>query len=194
MKISAFAMLLALQPAYALVGRQGNYFQYKSTPTRPGSKDVYYAPPPVSATQEAEVPAAPSDNYFTTPRSVSPQSGGGASVSRTKTAAEPATAEPEKPAAPVRMVPARPATIQTADALETVDAEPVKATGLPPKAGDNSGLEHIFAQNQAWKASKLAEDPAFFDKLGTTHTPEYMWIGKANENFELSSQQEKSMN
>ena len=49
--------------------------------------------------------------------------------------------------------------------------------GLPPKTGDNKELQNIFYQNQAWKAEKMAEDPEFFDKLGTTHTPEFMWIG-----------------
>jgi hypothetical protein len=49
--------------------------------------------------------------------------------------------------------------------------------GLPPKTGDNKELQNIFYQNQAWKAEKMAEDPEFFNKLGTTHTPEFMWIG-----------------
>jgi carbonic anhydrase len=41
-------------------------------------------------------------------------------------------------------------------------------------------LQNIFYQNQSWKASKLASDPEFFNKLGTTHTPEFMWIGCAD--------------
>lgn len=36
---------------------------------------------------------------------------------------------------------------------------------------------NIFAQNQQWKHSKLAQDPFFFNKLGSVHKPKYMWIG-----------------
>jgi hypothetical protein len=49
--------------------------------------------------------------------------------------------------------------------------------GLPPKNLDNKDLQNIFYQNQAWKAKKLVEDPDFFAKLGTTHKPDFMWIG-----------------
>jgi hypothetical protein len=55
-----------------------------------------------------------------------------------------------------------------------------KKTGprLPPTILDNKNLDYIFQQNQVWKASKLADDKEFFNKLGSTHTPEYMYIGK----------------
>lgn len=39
-------------------------------------------------------------------------------------------------------------------------------------------LNDIFAQNVAWKAAQEERDPEFFDKLGATHKPNYMWIGK----------------
>jgi hypothetical protein len=52
-------------------------------------------------------------------------------------------------------------------------------TGLPPgKDVDNKNLDNIFAQNQVWKNNKLKDDPEFFNKLGSTHKPEFMWIGK----------------
>jgi hypothetical protein len=51
---------------------------------------------------------------------------------------------------------------------------------LPPKNTDNKGLQNVFYQNQAWKAEKLTEDPDFFKKLGSTHKPEFMWIGCAD--------------
>jgi len=38
----------------------------------------------------------------------------------------------------------------------------------------------IFDQNQNWKNKKLETDPAFFDKLGSGHYPDYMWIGCAD--------------
>jgi hypothetical protein len=50
--------------------------------------------------------------------------------------------------------------------------------GLPTKHSDNKELQNIFYQNQAWKTNKLVEDPAFFEKLGSIHVPDFMWIGK----------------
>jgi hypothetical protein len=55
---------------------------------------------------------------------------------------------------------------------------PKPAPKLPPLTLDNKDLDYVFAKNQAWKASKLAKDKDFFNKLGTTHTPDYMYIGK----------------
>jgi hypothetical protein len=52
-----------------------------------------------------------------------------------------------------------------------------KGPMLPPKVLDNKGLDYIFDNNKAWKASMLQDDKDFFKKLGTTHTPDYMWIG-----------------
>jgi hypothetical protein len=52
-----------------------------------------------------------------------------------------------------------------------------KGPMLPPKVLDNKGLDYIFDNNKAWKASMLQDDKDFFKKLGSTHTPEYMWIG-----------------
>jgi hypothetical protein len=49
---------------------------------------------------------------------------------------------------------------------------------LPPLTLDNKDLDFVFAKNQVWKASKLAKDKDFFKTLGTTHTPDYMYIGK----------------
>jgi hypothetical protein len=49
---------------------------------------------------------------------------------------------------------------------------------LPPLTLDNKDLDSVFAKNQVWKANTLAKDKDFFKNLGTTHTPEYMYIGK----------------
>ena len=55
---------------------------------------------------------------------------------------------------------------------------PLKTTGLPPMNTDNKGLQNIFYQNQAWKAERLADDEDFFNKLGSVHQPEFMYIGE----------------
>ena len=60
-------------------------------------------------------------------------------------------------------------------------AEPAlsfSAGKLPPKALDNKGLDVLFAGNAQWKKEMLAKDKDFFKKLGTTHKPDYMYIGK----------------
>ena len=49
---------------------------------------------------------------------------------------------------------------------------------LPPTSFDNKGLEQLFQNNQAWKKSKIEQDQEFFNKLGTTHQPDYMYIGE----------------
>jgi hypothetical protein len=56
-------------------------------------------------------------------------------------------------------------------------AEAPRAPRLPPKFLDNKGLAHIFEKNKVWKNAKKAQDKQFFNKLGKTHTPEYMYIG-----------------
>ena len=72
---------------------------------------------------------------------------------------------------------------KTSTAPAPAPAAPAKSVTpgpkLPPTSLDNKNLDYIFQQNQAWKASKLAEDKKFFDKLGTIHTPDYMYIGKS---------------
>jgi hypothetical protein len=57
---------------------------------------------------------------------------------------------------------------------------PPKKAGprLPPQILDNKGLDYIFDKNKAWRAEKLAADPEFFNKLGSIHTPDYMYIGE----------------
>lgn len=44
----------------------------------------------------------------------------------------------------------------------------------------DKNLENIFAQNKAWKESKLEKDPEFFSNLGSGHSPSYLWIGCAD--------------
>jgi hypothetical protein len=64
-------------------------------------------------------------------------------------------------------------------APSTKAASKTALSKMPPsKNTDNRDLQNIFYQNQAWKAMKLVEDPDFFKKLGSTHTPEFMWIGR----------------
>jgi hypothetical protein len=49
-----------------------------------------------------------------------------------------------------------------------------------PKRYDKD-LTNIYIQNQIWKQKKLDEDEDFFEKLGSGHKPDYMWIGKSIE-------------
>ena len=37
--------------------------------------------------------------------------------------------------------------------------------------------EKLLLENKAWAAEKLAEDPAYFDRLSDVQTPEFLWIG-----------------
>ncbi|MFA6312784.1 MAG: carbonate dehydratase [Sterolibacterium sp.] len=38
-------------------------------------------------------------------------------------------------------------------------------------------LPHLFANNRAWAARVLDEDPEFFHRLAALQEPEYLWIG-----------------
>ncbi len=38
-------------------------------------------------------------------------------------------------------------------------------------------LSHLLANNRAWAARQLAEDPEFFSRLVAQQNPEYLWIG-----------------
>jgi carbonic anhydrase len=40
-----------------------------------------------------------------------------------------------------------------------------------------SDLAELFANNRAWAAAKVAEDPGYFSGLAARHAPEYLWIG-----------------
>ena len=51
-------------------------------------------------------------------------------------------------------------------------------SALPPKDTDNKGLDGLFSANKEWIKQKKSEDPEFFNKLGTTHAPDFMWIGR----------------
>jgi hypothetical protein len=46
--------------------------------------------------------------------------------------------------------------------------------------GPDKSIANIYAQNQIWKDSKLDKDKDYFNKLGSGHAPNYMWIGKYN--------------
>jgi hypothetical protein len=50
-----------------------------------------------------------------------------------------------------------------------------------PKPKHDKDLTNIYIQNQRWKQKKIDEDEDFFKKLGSGHTPDYMWIGKSLE-------------
>jgi hypothetical protein len=60
-------------------------------------------------------------------------------------------------------------------------------SGSGEDADDKRNLKHdrdltnIYIQNQIWKKKHLEEDPDFFKKLGSGHSPDYMWIGKSVE-------------
>ena len=38
-------------------------------------------------------------------------------------------------------------------------------------------LSHLLANNRAWAAAMLRQDPAFFDSLARQQAPQYLWIG-----------------
>ncbi len=38
-------------------------------------------------------------------------------------------------------------------------------------------LDECFAANRRWAATTVAEDPAFFSRLGALHDPDLLWIG-----------------
>jgi carbonic anhydrase len=38
-------------------------------------------------------------------------------------------------------------------------------------------LQDLFANNRAWAARQLEQDPAFFARLSARQSPEYLWIG-----------------
>ena len=37
--------------------------------------------------------------------------------------------------------------------------------------------ERLLLENKAWAADRVADDPAFFDRLKNIQSPEYLWIG-----------------
>jgi len=43
-------------------------------------------------------------------------------------------------------------------------------------------INNVFLANQKWKFTKLVEDEDFFVKLGSHHSPPYMWIGTCKMN------------
>ena len=40
-----------------------------------------------------------------------------------------------------------------------------------------NSLDDLFANNVAWSGARLANDPAFFERLATLQAPRYLWIG-----------------
>lgn len=40
-----------------------------------------------------------------------------------------------------------------------------------------SSLDHLLARNRTWADEMVAEDPAYFSRLVSQQTPEYLWIG-----------------
>lgn len=51
---------------------------------------------------------------------------------------------------------------------------------VPMRLRPDKDIANIFSQNTAWKQSKLDRDPNYFQTLGSTHRPKYMWIGCAD--------------
>jgi hypothetical protein len=69
-----------------------------------------------------------------------------------------------------------PSTESGNDALPPKD---VAAMSEPGKhRGADKSIANIYEQNQIWKNTKLAGDKDYFKTLGSTHKPDYMWIGK----------------
>lgn len=46
-----------------------------------------------------------------------------------------------------------------------------------PASSQPHPLAHLFDNNDAWVARKLAEDPEYFSRLAHQQAPEYLWIG-----------------
>jgi hypothetical protein len=65
----------------------------------------------------------------------------------------------------------------TEPAKGSTTMEPNGTNGEERPHSDKS-IANIYEQNQIWKNKKLAEDKDFFKTLGSTHNPDYMWIGK----------------
>jgi hypothetical protein len=62
-----------------------------------------------------------------------------------------------------------------------MSAYPNGSSAEPPKRRfPDKDMSNIYRQNQIWKQQKLDEDRDFFNKLGSAHKPDYMWIGKCN--------------
>jgi carbonic anhydrase len=40
-----------------------------------------------------------------------------------------------------------------------------------------SGVDQLLANNRAWAAQRVAEDPDFFTRLSVQQSPHYLWIG-----------------
>jgi len=70
-------------------------------------------------------------------------------------------------------------TTKTATALEKQNGIASSDTNTNKIVPDKD-LDHIFRQNELWVQSKKAKDPLFFEKLGSIHRPDYMWIGCAD--------------
>src|SRR5262245_12573873 len=43
-----------------------------------------------------------------------------------------------------------------------------------------NSLEQLLANNRAWAAARVAEDPAFFQRLSQQQAPAFLWIGCAD--------------
>ena len=41
----------------------------------------------------------------------------------------------------------------------------------------SQSYEVIFENNRKWVASKIAQDPKFFEELAKTQNPDYLYIG-----------------
>ena len=48
---------------------------------------------------------------------------------------------------------------------------------LPTDKPDQSTLQRLFQNNQAWAAAIKKKDPEFFERLCHQQSPEYLWIG-----------------
>jgi len=51
--------------------------------------------------------------------------------------------------------------------------------GLPP----DKDITNIYYQNAGWKQRMTQKDEKFFEKLGSSHNPKYMWIGTKKKRF-----------
>lgn len=65
---------------------------------------------------------------------------------------------------------------------QKVDTMTSKISKLPPIDDEvrsvDDAMSSIFENNEIWRKKMKENDPEYFDKLGSGHKPEYMWIGK----------------
>lgn len=73
------------------------------------------------------------------------------------------------------------ATMKFSDALTILSALGTTVSAFPMRAANtDKDLKNVLNQNKEWKQNIVADDPSYFDELGSGHNPSYLWIGCAD--------------